>query len=71
MIAVVTKTSSIRLYDLTGNLIADDFNPGHEVLKMALSPRVDEVLISTIGTDNIIRIAKLEKKNKNNKTQTL
>lgn len=68
MIAVVTKTSSIRLYDLTGNLIADDFNPGHEVLKMALSPRVDEVLISTIGTDNIIRIAKLEKKNKNNKT---
>ena len=68
MIAVVTKTSRIRLYDLTGNLIADDFNPGHEVLKMALSPRVDEVLISTIGTDNIIRIAKLEKKNKNNKT---
>ena len=68
MIAVVTITSSIRLYDLTGNLIADDFNPGHEVLKMALSPRVDEVLISTIGTDNIVRIAKLEKKNKNNKT---
>ena len=68
MIAVVTKTSSIRLYDLTGNLIADDFNPGHEVLKMALSPRVDEVLISTLGTDNIVRIAKLEKKNKNNKT---
>ena len=68
MIAVVTKTSRIRLYDLTGNLIADDFNPGHEVLKMALSPRVDEVLISTLGTDNIIRIAKLEKKNKNNKT---
>ena len=68
MIAVVTKTSRIRLYDLTGNLIADDFNPGHEVLKMALSPRVDEVLISTLGTDNIVRIAKLEKKNKNNKT---
>lgn len=39
---------------------------------MALSPRVDEVLISTIGTDNCIRIAKLENKriNKiNNKTQ--
>ena len=68
MIAVVTITSSIRLYDLTGNLIADDFNPGHEVLKMALSPRVDEVLISTLGTDNIVRIAKLEKKNKNTKT---
>jgi len=68
MIAVVTKTSNIRLYDLNGNLIADDFNPGHEVLKMALSPRVDEVLISTLGIDNMIRIAKLEKKNKNNKT---
>ena len=72
MIAVVTKNSIIRLYDLTGYQITDDFNAGHDVLRMALSPRVDEVLISTIGTDNCIRIAKLENKriNKNtNKTE--
>ena len=60
MIAVLTKKSIIKLFDLTGYQIVDDFNPGHEILHMTMAQRVDEVILATIGTDQQIIVSKLE-----------
>ena len=37
MIAVLTKKSVIKLFDLTGYLIVDDFNPGHKILHITMA----------------------------------
>lgn len=51
MITILTNTSIIKLFDLNGYQIIDDYYPGHEVLKMAMSPRVDDTIIATLGSD--------------------
>lgn len=60
MILIVRNDSKFLLYDLSGSSITDAYDPGHEVYKISLSPRVDEVIISSIGSDNYLKIFKLE-----------
>lgn len=60
MICSLTKNATINLFEITGNSISDPFHLNSTVLKMSLSPKVDEVLIVTFHADNIIKLSKLD-----------
>lgn len=62
MILIIRNDSKLILYDLSGNAITDAFDPGHIVNKISLSPRIDEVIIASIGSDNYLKVFKLENK---------
>ncbi|KAL4432729.1 hypothetical protein ABPG74_011550 [Tetrahymena malaccensis] len=62
MIATLLHNHTLIVYDLHGQLLVDPYIPGHRIHLLALAPKVDEVIIATLGIDNSIRIGRLENK---------
>ncbi|KAL4479145.1 hypothetical protein ABPG72_008975 [Tetrahymena utriculariae] len=62
MIATLLQNHTLIIYDLHGQLLIDPYIPGHRIHLLALAPKVDEVIIATLGIDNSIRIGRLENK---------
>lgn len=58
----MTDESLIFIYDITGYQIVDTYDPGHRIKILTLNPRSDEVLLCTLGDDNIVKIARIEKR---------
>ncbi|EAS06050.2 hypothetical protein TTHERM_00852890 (macronuclear) [Tetrahymena thermophila SB210] len=62
MITNLLQNHTLIIYDLHGQLLIDPYIPGHRIHLLALAPKVDEVIIATLGLDNSIRIGRLENK---------
>lgn len=60
MIVTQLVNNTILFYDLYGESIVDPYTPGHKIHLLTLVPRVDEVIISTLGTDGVVKIVRLE-----------
>lgn len=63
MVVAQLYNDTLLFYDLYGQQIIDPyFIKGHKIHLVALAPKVDEVIIATLGIDNTIRIGRMENK---------
>lgn len=62
MVVALLTNNSLCFYDLHGEKMVDTYSPGHHVHLLALAPRIDEVIITTLGTDRVVKMARMENK---------